>query len=154
MFIDKCSGFREDWRYLLALCACQATSPQLLGHLLSPSSSPYWLRAWSWGNPPAPPSWLKDHLWIRRCTAGLNDFAQRVTGHLLGDLLLACHVILSSCLDRRNISGLLNFKNASYRAESQAVLLVPLHGVMLWDVGKAIEHRSCISVAGKKAAKR
>jgi len=30
----KCSSFK-DWRYLLALSACQATSPQLLDHLVS-----------------------------------------------------------------------------------------------------------------------
>lgn len=80
----------------------------------------------------------------------LRDLA----GHLLGDPPLACHVTLSSCLGRRNISGLLNFENTSYRAESQAVLLVLLRGVKPCDVGKTTEHFSCISVAGKKAAKR
>lgn len=91
---------------------------------------------------------------MRRFAAWLDDLAQRVAGHLLGDPALACRIILSSCLDSRNIVGLLNFKSSSYRAESRAVLLVPLCGVMLCDVGKVIEHCSCLSVAGKKAAKR
>lgn len=105
VLVAKCSGFKEDRRCLLCLPSyfLTALGPSAVTNVL------LWPLCWPLhGVESIHQPFLHD--WkIKRVTAWFNTLAQGAAGHLLRDPALTCSVV-SVCLDRKNIWGLLNFK--------------------------------------------